>query len=239
VFFNTSVCERNLDAVPGIAAFFLRHAGVVRMASFQLHADTGRGVLRGRGPRVGVAAVADRIRAGVGCELDFDVMDIGHARCNRYAMALVANGRAYDVLDEPEFVLRVLESTAEARLDRARPARALAQIAARLARDPRLLVDCLGWAARKAWRMRRDLVAARGRAHKLSFFIHDFMHACALERERIDACSFMVATRDGPVSMCLHNAQRDAFLLPPGAAPVRLTRKTARGLARRRLEAAG
>jgi hypothetical protein len=48
----------------------------------------------------------------------------------------------------------------------------------------------------------------------------------------------MVATRDGPLSMCLHNAKRDAYLLPPGAAPVRLTRKTARGLARLRLDAA-
>jgi uncharacterized radical SAM superfamily Fe-S cluster-containing enzyme len=238
VFFNTSVCERNLDAVPGIAEFFLRHADAVRMASFQLHADTGRGVLRGRGARVSVAAVVERVRAGLGCPLDFDVMDIGHARCNRYAMALVANGRAYDLLDEPAFVLRVLERTAAARLDRARPARSLARFAARLGSDPRLLLESLGWAARKAWRVRRDLAAARGRVHKLSFFIHDFMHACALERERIDACSFMVATRDGPLSMCLHNAKRDAYLLPPGAAPVRLTRKTARGLARLRLDAA-
>ena len=94
VFFNTSVCEANLDAVPGIAAFFLRYADCVRMASFQLHADTGRGALRGRGPRVSVTAVADRIQTGIGTRLDFDVMDIGHRRCNRYAMALVANGRA-------------------------------------------------------------------------------------------------------------------------------------------------
>ena len=80
VFFNTSICEANLDAVPEIAAFFARHAGVVRMASFQLHADTGRGVLRGRGPRVGVGAVMERVRAGLGCALDFDVMDIPYER---------------------------------------------------------------------------------------------------------------------------------------------------------------
>jgi len=238
VFFNTSICAQNLDAVPGIAKFFLRHADTVRTASFQLHADTGRGVLRGRGPRVSVAAVAERVRAGLGCALDFDVMDIGHARCNRYAMALAANGRAYDLLDEPAFILRVLDRTAAVRLDRARPARSLARFAAQLGRDPRLLLEGLGWAARKVWRMRRDLAAARGRVHKLSFFIHDFMHACALERDRIEACSFMVATRDGPLSMCLHNAKRDAYLLPPGAAPVLLTRKTARGLARLRLESA-
>ena len=72
-----------------------------------------------------------------------------------------------------------------------------------------------GWAARKLWAMRADLLAGRGRVGKLSFFIHDFMGACALDRERIDACAFMAATADGPVSMCLHNAKRDSFILQP------------------------
>lgn len=104
--------------------------------------------------------------------------------------------------------------------------------------------------------MRHDLFRSRGRVHKLSFFIHDFMHACALERERVDGCSFMVATPEGPLSMCVHNAERDAYLLRPSVladgdrvrfwdpvtgrtahrpmrvAPVELTRKTARGRAR-------
>jgi len=41
------------------------------------------------------------------------------------------------------------------------------------------------------------------------------MDSCALERERIDACVFKVMTADGPVSMCLHNAKRDGFILQP------------------------
>ena len=237
VFFNTSICDANLDAVPALAAFFARHADVVRMASFQLHADTGRGTLRGRGPRVGVAAVTERIQAGIRAPLDFDVMDIGHARCNRYAMALVANGRAHDLCDEPGFIVRMLGLTASLRLDRARPGAALAALARWAMRHPRALPECLAWLARKTWRVRGDLLRARGRVHKLSFFVHDFMHACELERERVEACSFMIATRDGPLSMCLHNAKRDAYLLPPGAAPVHLTRKTARGQAKLRLEA--
>jgi hypothetical protein len=49
--------------------------------------------------------------------------------------------------------------------------------------------------------------------NKLSFFIHDFMDACSLEAERIDACVFTTVTTRGPVSMCLHNAKRDAFIL--------------------------
>jgi hypothetical protein len=63
--------------------------------------------------------------------------------------------------------------------------------------------------------MRRDLVAARGKVSKISFFIHNFMSACSLERDRVAACAFMVATADGPISMCLHNARRDDFLLRP------------------------
>ena len=259
VFFNTSVCESNVDSVASIAAFFLGQADVVSMASFQLHADTGRGTLRGRGPGVRVATVAKRIQAGIQANLDFDAMDIGHARCNRYAMALVANGRAFDLCDEPAFIARMLGRTAELRLDRARPAGALVALARWALRNPRAVPECLAWLARKAWGMRRDVLAARGRVHKLSFFIHDFMSACELERERVDACSFMVATPEGPLSMCLHNAKRDAYLLRPIAVgegerigfwdpvtgrierlprtePVRLHRKNARGLARERLE---
>ena len=61
--------------------------------------------------------------------------------------------------------------------------------------------------------MRRDILAARGRVHKLSFFIHNFMDAEHLACDRIEACVFMVATGDGPISMRLHNTKRDSFIL--------------------------
>jgi hypothetical protein len=60
-----------------------------------------------------------------------------------------------------------------------------------------------------------NLWAARGRANKLSFVVHNFMDACGLEKELIEACAFMVMTRHGPMSMCLHNAKRDAFIFEP------------------------
>jgi hypothetical protein len=41
------------------------------------------------------------------------------------------------------------------------------------------------------------------------------MHADHLDQERIDACSFMVMTPDGPMSMCAHNAERDEHILRP------------------------
>ncbi|MCK6681238.1 MAG: hypothetical protein L6R30_02330 [Thermoanaerobaculia bacterium] len=45
------------------------------------------------------------------------------------------------------------------------------------------------------------------------------MDARALDRERIDNCSFMVMTPSGPVSMCDHNARRDEFILTPLSLP--------------------
>jgi len=61
----------------------------------------------------------------------------------------------------------------------------------------------------------RDLIRARGKVEQLTFFVQNFMDASQLQQERIDACSFMVMTVDGPVSMCQHNAQRDDFILKP------------------------
>ena len=65
------------------------------------------------------------------------------------------------------------------------------------------------------WRLRADLFAARGRVHKLTFFTHNFMDACQLDADRVDACVFMAMTQDGPLSMCAYNAQRDNYLLRP------------------------
>ena len=36
-----------------------------------------------------------------------------------------------------------------------------------------------------------------------------------MAQERVHACSFMVMTAEGPVSMCEHNAKRDDFILTP------------------------
>ena len=60
-----------------------------------------------------------------------------------------------------------------------------------------------------------DLLKSRGRIDKLTFFIQNFMDAKQLDHSRIDACSFMVMTADGPVSMCNHNARRDDYILKP------------------------
>ncbi len=216
VFFNTTVFPGNVHEVPALARFFVAHCDVVRLASFQVGADTGRGTGRARAaPDAG--AVIEAIRTGTGAPLRFDAASAGHAACNRYALGLAINGRLYDFLDDPAFVQEVLHRTAGTSFGRARRARALAAMAGFLARHPRLLLGFGARAARLAWRARRDLVAARGRIQKLSFFVHNFMDAAALDRSRCEACSFMVMTPEGPLSMCVHNAKRDDYLLVPAA----------------------
>ncbi len=215
VIFNTTVFASNIHEVPKIAAFLVANSDVVSFASFQLQADTGRGVEGRRPDTISTDAVADAICRGAGTRLSFGFPAAGHTRCNRYAMALVCNGRAYDFYDDHKLFTRVLNATADLQFDRQAWRWALATAAGWLVRRPSFVAPVLCWVGGKLWLMRRDLIAARGRITKISFFIHDFMDACRLERERIEACAFMVATTEGPVSMCLHNAKRDDFLLRP------------------------
>ena len=215
VFFNTTVFNGNLTEIADIASFFVRHSDVVRLASFQLQAETGRGTERARDARITMDEVGRRIETGAGASVTFDAVSAGHAGCNRYAMTLVVNGAVYDLFDDRRFIANALAQTAGLQFDRTRPLRAFGALAGWFLRNPRIWAAGARWALGKARIMSRDLIAARGRAHKLSFFIHDFMDACRLEKDRIDACVFMAATADGPVSMCLHNAKRDAFILRP------------------------
>ena len=68
------------------------------------------------------------------------------------------------------------------------------------------------WQSRGQWVSRSLRVPA---VRKISFFTHNFMDACGLDPERIDACVFMAATVDGPMAMCAYNAERDRYLLKP------------------------
>ena len=49
----------------------------------------------------------------------------------------------------------------------------------------------------------------------MSILVHNFMDAKKLDRERCESCVFMVATENGPLSMCVHNAERDAHIFAP------------------------
>ena len=72
------------------------------------------------------------------------------------------------------------------------------------------------FAARLVAKIARAMVRTRSlRVGKLSFFMQNFQDADALDAARIKHCSFYVATRDGAVSMCEHNARRDDYIIPP------------------------
>ena len=259
VFFNTTVYPVNVHEIPEVVRFFVDHCDVVRMCSFQVGAETGRGVGHG-GPDVTAGVVMTAIQQGAGTQLNFDAAGCGPAACNRYAYALIVNGRAYDFFNDPEFVQQMMAATAHLYFDRTDRRRAIETMTDFLLAHPRLLAACITRAARLAWKAKRDLLAARARVGKLSFFVHNFMDACHLDADRVAACSFMVMTPEGPLSMCLHNAKRDDYLLVPAAVQkesrvmfwnpatgalqerkperiaVTLTRKTARGRAKAELQ---
>ena len=255
VIFNTTAFPGNFHDVPALVQFFVKHADVVRFASFQVGADMGRGTERER-VTVNPATVMQAIREGTGANLNFDAASAGHAQCNGYAYGLVVNGRVHDFFNDPEFVRAILASSAHLTVKRANKAALWTTAARYLLSHPAVFWGVTARFAALAWRERRDFIAARGRVGKLSFFVHNFMDSAQLDRVRCEACSFMVMTPEGPMSMCVHNAKRDDYLLVaakvkrenkllyfnpvtgqledrmPDRITVKLTRKNARGRAR-------
>lgn len=214
VIFNTTAFPGNFHEVPDLVKFFMRHTDVVRFASFQVGADTGRGTERER-VTVNAETVKDAIRQGAGTHLNFDAASAGHQECNGYAYGLIINGRMHDFFNDPAFVQEILHTSAHLTMNRASKAQIWMTVARYFATNPRMFAGVVTRFARLTWRERRDFIAARGRVQKLSFFVHNFMDAKALDHERCEACSFMVMTPQGPISMCIHNAKRDDYLLVP------------------------
>ena len=215
VIFNTTLFAGNFEEVPTLVKFFAGVADVVSFASFQLQADTGRGVLRQREDAINIDNTIARIRAGARVPLSFDTLLGGHHHCNRYAFTFVINGKLYDGLDNADLAVRVMNQTADVAFDRRDRGVSVRAFAFALLRQPSLWWPSVNWLARFLWRAREDLIAARGKVYKLSLFVHNFMDACQLERDRIESCIFMTITADGPISMCMHNAKRDTFILQP------------------------
>lgn len=64
VFFNTTVFDGNFEQIPDIVSFFVGHSDVVRLASFQPQAQTGRGTLQARSPTINTRSVIRQIERG-------------------------------------------------------------------------------------------------------------------------------------------------------------------------------
>lgn len=216
VIFNTTAFPGNFHEVPDLARFFVRHAHGVRFASFQVGADVGRGTERAR-VTVNSETVMQAIREGAGAHLNFNAASAGHAQCNGYAYGLIVNGKVHDFFNDPDFVRAILASSAHLTVDRAKKSNVLKTVALYLAGNPGVLWGIVWRLAKLAGRYPLDFVRARARVGKISFFVHNFMDSEALDKERCEACSFMVMTPQGPLSMCVHNAKRDDYLLVPAA----------------------
>ena len=232
VMFNSTVFAGNMHEIAALANFFVEHSDVVRFASFQLGADTGRGTVAGR--EAGVAgcvsdiagrdtevtqrSVCEAIERGSGVSLNFDALQGGHRACNRYAMLFSIGRHRFDALADGEFVGRVMRDTADVVIPRDQGLRGAWALAKVVLAKRHLWSVFARHTARMFWAARGEFLRGGLRAppvRKISFFTHNFMDACNLETDRIEACVFMAATVDGPMSMCAYNADRDRFLLQP------------------------
>jgi len=215
ILFNTTLFEGNIRELPALARFFRKHAESIDLISFQMQADTGRGVLRERDSVVTRETVIDSLRTGFEQELDFDAIEVGHSQCNRYTTMLCAGGDIQQVLSNKPLIedtiaaLAAIDDRARGYLD------PVAQAFKLLRRHPGLTARLSIEALRTLWQLRRGICRSRGRVRRMSILIHDFMDASNLDRARCESCVFMVATEDGPLSMCVHNAERDQHVFAP------------------------
>ena len=226
VIFNTTIHRGNFDQIDELVRFFLARAKDVGFCSFQLQAETGRGEWKSRDEIISLATVRQHIERAASPEshqsdtriraFPWELIRIGHPHCHSYLPTAVINGKAYPLVTDEKVFTDFIMALEGQHLDRRDgPFKVLRHYAAHLARRPKLAISVLHYAFRFLWQARGDLFVARGRAEKLSFFVQNFMDAKALDQERLDACSFMLMTHEGPVSMCEHNAKRDDYILSP------------------------
>ncbi|MEW2919065.1 radical SAM protein [Ruegeria sp. ANG10] len=212
ILFNTTVFGGNFGEIPELARF-LRDRPEVAFVSFQMQADTGRGVLRARPDAITQGSVTRAIEAGYGTPLHFDTAAVGHSKCNRYASVVTAGGRAVSLLSNQRLVHRVIAALEGVDDKQDAHIRIRPKLRRMIRRHPLLALRALGHLALSVARLGSGLL--RGPVRRQAVFIHNFMAADALEEDRCASCVFMVATANGPLSMCVHNAQRDMHLASP------------------------
>lgn len=213
VIFNQTLFARNVEEVPVLVDFYRRHADVVGMASFQLQADTGRGLNRKRKDGIGLDSVAARIDDALGVPLSWDNVLFGHPKCHRIGYALVFGDgeNVIDLFDDKPMLEEMLHQFRDVYFDRTRPGYAVVQAVEAAWRSGWMRPGLKYWGrrVRQNW---RPLLKSRGKVRKLSFFLQNFQDRHGLDHGRIDNCSFHTINDEGGVSMCVHNAFRDHYL---------------------------
>jgi tetraether lipid synthase len=213
VMFNTTIHKNNFHEIPALIDFFKENVDNIRTVSFQLQAETGRGVAGKRDLVISPDTVWRKIEQSLGIKLNHDAIKTGHSRCNRYGMSLIINSKAYDLFSDSKLIAKLHAATENIPFDRKRKWKTVRQIFYWLLMHPSYTLPIGKWGIRFFNQTKRDLIASKVKVHSLSFFIHNFMDACDLEQERIDTCVFHTMTNNGSVSMCQHNAKRDEYIM--------------------------
>ena len=215
VLFNTTIFDGNFKELPALAYFFREHATDIALSSFQLQADTGRGVLRERGSAITSDSVMAALSSGMDMSLDFDTAAIGHVECTRYSSVLVAGDHAVSALSDRALFDDLLAALEDSERSAGTHLNIWATGRRAALRHPLLALRVLRHCLKLIWSLRGGLWSSRGRVHRMAVMIHSFMDAERLERDRCESCVFMVVTETGPLSMCVHNARRDHHIFAP------------------------
>lgn len=215
VIFTVTVFNENFNEIPAIICFAKKNIDVVRAVSFQIQAATGRGVESKKDHTITPATVLEQIEKGAGTRINFNASLAGHPACSRYGKCLEAKENLYDFYDDTAFIGHMQSATAHLEWNRSYPMKAVKNFLGWFVRIPKHIPAGINWAGQKLWQIKKDLIASKGRIRSISFIVHNFMDDCALEHDRIHACAFKIITRDGPLSMCIHNAQRDSYIFQP------------------------
>lgn len=215
IMFNTTVHQNNFYEIPELVRFFMKHADVIRLLSFQLQADTGRG-MEGRRPlSITPDTVWKQLEAGAGTTLNSKAIRAGHSKCNRYAIGLRLGDEMQDLLEDTQTVGKLMKIFQPIKADRRHKFKSLLACSMHALKKPPAAVLFFKWVLHMIWIRRKILIRSKGKINTMSFFMHNFMDANELDAERISACAFKVMTEFGPMSMCLYNAKRDNYLLQP------------------------
>ena len=216
VIFNTTVHQGNFSELPALVEFFSERADQIGLTSFQLQADTGRGEWGERGVEISKQSVCLQIEHGAKLELPWDVVQVGHNDCHVYLPSLVINDHIYPLIEDKQLFTEFLRDFKDVSWARNQAKfKLVSGFAYAALRKPRWLFKIPLYVLSFFRRAAKDLLLARGKVHKFTIFVQNFMDAGELVKERVDACSFMVMTDEGPVSMCQHNAKRDDYILRP------------------------
>ncbi|MFB3116046.1 MAG: radical SAM protein [Gammaproteobacteria bacterium] len=215
IMFNTTVHRGNFHEIPELVRFFRKHADVIRLVSFQLQAETGRGVEGKRPLLITPDTVWKQLEMGAGTALNGKAIQAGHPECNRYAIGLQIGDEMRDLLEDTQTVGILLQHFHTIRADRRHKFKSFVACCSHTLKKPGAAALFIKWMFHQIWIRKRLILRSKGKMNTMSFFMHNFMDASALDSERITACAFKIMTEQGPMSMCLYNAKRDNYLLQP------------------------